>query len=298
MDTLTISSSLIHPTGDQPLTPAQITVLWVIADELDKMRVSSDVKDAIWLEILSNNLRNPDGRDDNFWLRKCLRKLSKIEIEGVYKDTHWGAVMIAQWEFIQGGAVTRILVPPAAVRAIRAPETFAKIETYAAYKLSGSAKKLYAALADKKRQRQPYWTFALAELHHIMGVSDKKSYKQWFEFRRRVIDPAIKEINDYGTVTVSMNPIKTGRSISAVRFDWKWKNLDEAHETDEENKRHSVARRKSQDNEDKSKAEKMAEWEKWRLDNKGSSYSEFLSYYKEKRGEWPYNAQQLEKVHK
>ena len=275
-----MSSSIIAPTADKALTAAEITVLWVIADELDRRRISSSIQDAVWLDIPSQNLRNPDGRDDNFWLRKCLRKLSKIEIEGVYRDTHWGAVMIAQWEFEQGGALTRVLVPPAAVKAIRAPNTFTKIETFAAYKLHGHAKLLYAALADKKRMAQTYWEYEVDELRALLGVYEKVSYRRWNNLRQWVLAPAIEAINDYGTVKVSMTPIRTGRSISSVRFDWHWKSLDDARETDEENERHSIARRKEPyDPEKESIEKKKQEWLEWKKDNKGSTYSDFLTHY-------------------
>jgi len=280
-----VSSALVTPLGDQPLTTAQITVLWVMADELDRRRIPSDVEDAVWLEIPSKRLRDPDGRDDNFWLRKCLKRLSKIEIGGIYKDTAWGAVMVAEWHMQENGSITRILMPPAAIKALRSPETFAKIETFAAYKLSKNAKKLYGSLADKKRmtKREPYWIYELEELQRIIGTDDKKSYKQWYEFRRWVLEPIIKEINDYGTVTISMKPIKTGRSITAVRFDWEWKSIDEARETDEENQRHSVARRKQQPDEPDapptitSGADRLKqEWLDWSNANPGGIYSDFL----------------------
>jgi len=52
------------------------------------------------------------------------------------------------------------------------------------------------------------------------------------------------EINDFGTVALKMTPEKLGRSIAAVRFDWKWKTIDEARVTDEENARAEIARHK------------------------------------------------------
>jgi hypothetical protein len=45
---------------------------------------------------------------------------------------------------------------------------------------------------------------------------------------------------------VKMTPIKSGRSIAAVRFDWHWKDPQEATEIVAENERHSAARKKDQ----------------------------------------------------
>lgn len=41
-----------------------------------------------------------------------------------------------------------------------------------------------------------------------------------------------------------MEPVKQGRTVHSVKFSWAWKSLDEARVTDEENERHSSARRK------------------------------------------------------
>lgn len=244
MEALTINSKILSPTGDKPLTPAMLTALWVIGDEIDRRGIKADVKDALWLEIPSARMRGEGGRHDNIWLKECLDRLRRVELNGEWKGNPWGAVMVAEWHIEQGGSLVRLLVPPAAINALRAPETFAKIEAYAAFKLDGHARRLYALLADKKRLKaQKWWLFEVDELRGLLGVADKRAYQRWSDFRLRVLDPAIAQINDFGTVTVTITPKKLGRSIAAVRFDWQWKTIDEARETEEENDRPDMARR-------------------------------------------------------
>lgn len=233
---------LIPSATNVAITPAMLAALWGVADELDRRRISSATQDAVWLEIPSKRLRDPDGRTDNFWLRECLDRLTGIQLKGEYRGDPWGAVVLAEWHLTQGGSMCRLLIPPAAIRAIRAPETFAKIEITAAYKLKGHARRLYAALADKKRMGKPYWTFTLDELRQIFDCADK--YPKWAKFSAHVLLPALDEINDYGTVSVQITPEKSGRAIIGVRFDWQWKTIDEARETDEENDKPAIARRK------------------------------------------------------
>lgn len=245
MESLTINSKILSPTGDKPLTPAMVTALWVIGDEIDRKGIKNAAKEALWLEIPSARLRGEGGRNDNIWLRECLERLTGIKINGEWKGDPWGAVVVAEWHITQGGALTRLLIPPAAINALRAPETFAKIEAFAAYKLDGHARRLYALLADKKRlTRQHHWIFGVDELRGLLDVSNKSAYQRWNNFRFRVLDPALAQINDFGTVTVCMTPEKVGRAVSAVRFDWQWKTIDEARETEEENERPDIARRK------------------------------------------------------
>ena len=247
MDALTVNSKLLSPTGDKPLTPAMVTALWVIGDEIDRRRIKSDLpKDSggLWLEIPAARLRGEAGRPDNLWLKECLDRMQGLKISGDWKGEPWGAVIVAQWHIEQHGSLVRLLIPPAAINAIRAPETFAKIEAFAAYKLEGHARRLYAALADKKRMtNQHYWVFGVDELRSILDVSHKKSYDRWNNFRQWVLDPAITQINDFGTVTIKMTPEKAGRSIRAVRIDWQWKTIDEARETEAENEKPDMARR-------------------------------------------------------
>lgn len=241
---ITVPSSIIAPTSEASLSPGMVSVLWEIANALDTARIPAKVDNAIWLDIPTQQLRGPDGRSDNINLRQWLERLTGIKLQGDYRGDPWGAVMVAEWHIVKNGSSARILIPPAAVKALRTADTFAKIETTAAHQLPGHARRLYALLADKKRLGKPEWTFELTDLRALMGVADKKTYTRWDSFRARVINPAVEAINDYGTVTVTMQTIKRGRAIHAIRFLWTWKSLDDAHVTTEENERHSIARRK------------------------------------------------------
>lgn len=245
MDTLTVSSSMLIPSASNvEITPAMLAVLWGIAHELDRLRVPPSYADALWLEIPSRQLRNPDGKDDNQWLKVTLTRLMGVKLSGEYRGDEWGAVVIAQWEVTQGGSLSRLLIPPAAIAAIRAPKTFAKIEIAAAYRLKGHARRLYAALADKKHMGQSWWEYSLDDLRAVLDATSK--YPRWVDFSRYVLIPAVEEINDFGTVKLKTTPKKKGRSIGSVRFDWKWRDVRDAEETDAENLRHGEARRKLQ----------------------------------------------------
>lgn len=243
MTLLTIPSALVAPKADKPLTPAMVSALWEVAAALDKHPVSATSDDPIWLEIPSKRLRGEGSRNDNIWLRECLNRLMGIKLSGEFRGDPWGAVVVAEWHITNNGSQTRILIPPKAIHALKAPSTFAKIEATAAHRLSGHARRLYTILADKKRLNKPTWTFDLPDLRSLLDVADKPTYDRWQDFKKRVLDPALNGINDYGTVTVKMTPVKMGKAVQSVRFDWKWKSIDEARETETENERHSTARR-------------------------------------------------------
>lgn len=246
MDQIAVSSAALALRADKPLTPAMISALWEIAAVLDEERTPATVPNAVWLMIPTARLRGPESRPDNVWLRECLERMTGLKLSGQHRGDEWGAVLVAEWHIIEGGSKARILIPPAGVHALRSPGNFVKIETTAAHRLPPHARRLYALLADRKRQRESYAQWSIDNLRGLLGVDDKRSYDRWSDLRTRVLDPAIEAINDFGTVRVKMTPVKSGRSIAAVRFDWKWKDPHEAAETAAENERHSEARRKMQ----------------------------------------------------
>lgn len=227
-----------------------VAAVWEIAGALDDARTPAEVSNSVWLEIPTSRLRGEGSRADNVWLRECLERLTGVKLSGEYRGDPWGAVVLAEWHIEQGGSLARLLIPPAGVHALRSPANFTKIEAYAAHRLSGHARQLYAILSDKKRLGRPNWRFTVDELRALMGVEAQKSYDRWSDLRTRVLDPAVEAINDYGTVSVKMTPEKLGRAVHAVRFDWSWKDPHTAAETARENERHSRTRRKPQETND------------------------------------------------
>lgn len=247
MEQIAVSSAALTLRATTPLTPAMLSALWEISAVLDEERTPANVPNAVWLNIPTARLRGPDARQDNVWLRECLDRMTGLKLSGQHRGDEWGAVLIAEWHITEGGSKARILIPPAGVHALRSPGNFVKIETTAAHRLPPHARRLYALLADRKRQREPYAQWSVENLRGLLGVADKRSYDVRAQLDKRVLSPAIEAINDFGTVRVKMTTVKSGRTVAAVRFDWKWKDPHEATETAVENERHSTARRKDQE---------------------------------------------------
>lgn len=78
-------------------------------------------------------------------------------------------------------------------------------------------------LYDYLKAHFGYWYKVLSkeELMKLFGVQDVKSYQtNTGMFKKRVLDVAIKEINEYTELVVSYKNEKEGRSISGFRLDW------------------------------------------------------------------------------
>jgi len=79
---------------------------------------------------------------------------------------------------------------------------------------SGHAIRLYELLMQYKTNG--WYDDDLDELKFKFGVKD--NYPAWYEFRRWVIDPAVKEINQATNYTIEYKTKKRGRKISRVAF--------------------------------------------------------------------------------
>lgn len=56
-------------------------------------------------------------------------------------------------------------------------------------------------------------TFSLPRLKELIGA---ETYKNYRDFRRRVLEPAISEINANTDLTISYEPVKTGKAVTDI----------------------------------------------------------------------------------
>lgn len=84
---------------------------------------------------------------------------------------------------------------------------------------------LISKVWNKKRPGPQYWRVSLRDLYYPLGLIDihgkpvVKSYtKSVSEFRRRVLDPAIKQINEHTMFTLTAQPYRRGRAIGGMSF--------------------------------------------------------------------------------
>lgn len=61
------------------------------------------------------------------------------------------------------------------------------------------------------------WDIHVDELRALLETECK--YKEFKDFKKRVLTPSIKEINDFTDLTVQMETLKKGRIISDIHFD-------------------------------------------------------------------------------
>lgn len=78
--------------------------------------------------------------------------------------------------------------------------------------------RLYELLKSYENFRGEGLVFKLEELRKILDLPEDKLIR-WVDFKRFVIEQAIKEINDLTDITVRYTPHKKGRSVREIQFN-------------------------------------------------------------------------------
>ncbi|MFW1886699.1 replication initiation protein, partial [Acinetobacter nosocomialis] len=63
---------------------------------------------------------------------------------------------------------------------------------------------------------------SLSDFRHKIGVLDTE-YKRMYDFKKYVLDIALKQVNEHNDITVKVEQHKTGRSITGFSFSFKQK---------------------------------------------------------------------------
>ena len=97
-------------------------------------------------------------------------------------------------------------------------EKFTSYELYQILALKGSHSialyELFKSYLFRKSVK-----FSIDDIKKYLSLEDK--YKEYKEFRRRVIEPSVKEINEYTDLQVEWEPIKKGRTYVGIHFKIK-----------------------------------------------------------------------------
>lgn len=129
----------------------------------------------------------------------------------------------------------------------------------------------------------------LLELRKKLGVSEKE-YQRMFDFKKRVLDVAVSQINDHTNIFIKTEQHKKGRSISGFSFSFvelSKKNSGPNNSIDEKNKSSTriqaeikAVARKMTIKEDKKKRRVITESEASKMARAGESWEELLNRIK------------------
>jgi plasmid replication initiation protein len=134
------------------------------------------------------------------------------------KKTRW----ISEAGYVDGAGNVQVIFTPEVIKYITRLEVeFTSYQLEKVGKMtSAHAVRIYELLSQHRDIGNR--TFNLAWLRETLGV-EPGEYKLTADFIRKVIEVAVKQINDHSDLTVSYKPIKTGRAITDFAFKIKVK---------------------------------------------------------------------------
>lgn len=93
-----------------------------------------------------------------------------------------------------------------------------KLEQTAALRSIYSWRLLEVLLSSSNNKEKGSAKFTLEQLKHMLEIP--KSYKS-NDIKKRVIEPAVKELSQKDGWIITWEPRKTGRKVTAISFEWK-----------------------------------------------------------------------------
>src|SRR5690606_38017670 len=124
--------------------------------------------------------------------------------------------------YVEGAGVVKLRFAPEIVPLItRLEQNFTSYELMQVANLNLYATRLYELLVCwRSTGKTPI--IEINDFRSKLGLLDQE-YKLMHNFKNRVLDPAIKQINEHTDITVKVEQHKTGRAITGFSFKFKQK---------------------------------------------------------------------------
>lgn len=200
-----------------------VFLLHAVFDELGKQPVHS-----IAVKDVNAMFRNFGGEHSTNWLWESAKRLAKttVEWETTFDDGRFEQGISSMFgasisKSARASGVLNFNFPPLLIPIIKQPMRFARLRVHFLLKLSGKyAVTLYEVLEGFANRRDGQCRVTIDDLRTWLKVPPD-SYKSWKDFRRWVLDPALKQINDDplgAGFTADYTPIRYGREYGELVF--------------------------------------------------------------------------------
>ena len=221
-------NALINASYNLELTEQRLIMLAIINARESGQGITADSK----LEIHASDyakLFNVSADASYKALREAVNNLfnRQFSYTAEYKKTGKVGIVRSRWVsrifYVDDLALLEITFAPDVVPLItRLEEHFTKYEAkQVAHLTSKYATRLYELLiAWREVGKVPQ--LELSEFRNRLGLSDNE-YTAMSDFKKRVLEPSIKQINEHTDITVTYEQHKKGRIISGFSFKFKQK---------------------------------------------------------------------------
>lgn len=176
---------------------------------------------------INSVFRKLGGDHGTKWMWESAKRLAKTTIEwehGLGDDRVQGVASLFEAQVhkkARENGVLHFAFPQMLIPIIKDPSRFARLRVHFLLKLSGKyAVTLYEILEGFVNRRDGQCRVTIEELRSWLKVPEG-SYPNWKDFRKWVLDPAIKQINDDplgAGFSVEYEPIRKGRFYDEIVF--------------------------------------------------------------------------------
>ncbi|MEG1400546.1 MAG: replication initiation protein RepM [Acinetobacter sp.] len=156
---------------------------------------------------------------DDLFERRFSYQFTNTNGNNEYVKSRW----VSEIRYVENEALIKLIFAPSVVPLItRLEQHFTSYELKQVRQLSSRyAIRLYELLiAWRSTGKTPI--FELTEFRNQLGIADDE-YKRMELFKRRVLEVAISQVNDFTDIVVKYEQHKKGRTISGFSFDFKQK---------------------------------------------------------------------------
>ena len=230
-DLVVKDNALINASYNLEVTEQRLILLSIIRARETGQGISSDSK----LEIHASDYASRfDVTKEAAYnaLKNAVNNLfeRKFSFKEIHKDTNKEIVVKSRWvsriAYVDDLATLEVTFAPDVVPLItRLEKQFTSYQLKQVAQLTSKyAIRLYEFLiAWRNVGKTP--VISLSEFREKLGL-EINEYQKMVNFKSRVLEPAIKQINELTDINVKYEQYKTGRSISGLSFTFKHKKID------------------------------------------------------------------------
>jgi hypothetical protein len=167
------------------------------------------------------------GTTSSSWIWDSAKRLSKTTVEWEQGEDGKRLQGISNMmnaitsKDARASGFLRFEIPALLCEVIRNPCRFSRLRLHFMIGLSGKyAVTFYMLLESVANRQSPVLDVELSQLRQWLKVPEEK-LKKWYDIKRRILEPALKQINenqDAAGFSVVMDEIKEGRAVDRVRF--------------------------------------------------------------------------------
>jgi hypothetical protein len=207
----------------KPLTPKAATLEALIIAKITPIKINQMHKLTVPKKILEQyGICDVENRNYMRDLEALAEELITYRIALPEKkgyQARWRP-LVSQFDVHDSNHVTIGIDEDLAPYLIELREKFTQLEVIEIATLSNQyAKKMYMLL--KTIEFKGGHTFTLSEIHDSLGTKEIKTYQTFKEFNKKVLKPAVMELNQKSDIWVDWDVIRYGRSIGAIEFKIK-----------------------------------------------------------------------------